>query len=67
MPRKQERKRGSRGRKVGGESYIDFFCITKYCQLETLSQVEIKKWKWKSGTKSAQNTSKYSEGGSLAC
>lgn len=44
-----------------------FFCITNDCQLETLSQAEIKKLKQKSGTKSAQNTSKYSEEGSLAC
>lgn len=42
MPRKQERQRGNRGEKVGGESYINFFCITNDCQLEMLSQVEIK-------------------------
>lgn len=45
MPGKQEKQKGSRGGKVGGESYINFFCITNDCQLETLSQVETKKLK----------------------
>lgn len=40
MSRKQERQRGSRGGKVGVESYINFFCLINDCQLEMLSQVE---------------------------